>query len=108
MFAVTSALAVANPPPEPEVYTQQIELGRKTYVGMCARCHGIKLASNGLGADLRTFPKESKERFYESVNKGVRAMPAWETILKPGDLDNIWAYVGSVNGWTTSNSAATK
>ena len=78
---------------------QQIALGRSRYTLMCARCHGLNLVSNGLGTDLRAFPQEAKERFVQSVTKGIRAMPAWETSLKPGELDAMWAYIGSVNGW---------
>jgi mono/diheme cytochrome c family protein len=78
---------------------QTIALGRNRYTLMCARCHGLNLVSNGLGTDLRAFPQDAKERFANSVNKGLRAMPAWEASLKPGELDAMWAYIGSVNGW---------
>ena len=76
-----------------------VERGRKSYTSYCARCHGLNLVTNGAAFDLRTFPAQDKERFVRSVNKGLRAMPAWEGIAKPGEVDAIWAYVGSVNGW---------
>jgi len=76
-----------------------VERGRKSYTSYCARCHGLGLVTTGAGFDLRTFPAHDKERFERSVNKGLRAMPAWEGIVKPGEVDAIWAYVGSVNGW---------
>ncbi|MEJ8859207.1 cytochrome c [Variovorax robiniae] len=80
-------------PPTPEA-------GRKAYTSYCVRCHGINLAvSSSAFYDLRTFPKDDKTRFVESVTQGKRAMPAWGGILKPGELEAIWAYVGSVNGW---------
>jgi cytochrome c55X len=75
------------------------ERGRKSYTSYCARCHGLNLVTTGAGFDLRTFPAQDKERFVRSVSKGLRAMPAWETIVKPGEIDAIWAYIGSVNGW---------
>lgn len=75
------------------------ERGRKSYTSYCARCHGLNLVTTGAGFDLRTFPAHDKERFVRSVTQGVRAMPAWGTIMKPGELDAIWAYIGSVNGW---------
>jgi mono/diheme cytochrome c family protein len=79
-----------------------INAGRKAYTSYCARCHGINLVSSSSAFyDLRTFPREDKERFVLSVNKGKRAMPAWDGIVKPEELEAIWAYVGSVNGWTT-------
>jgi len=75
------------------------EAGRKIYINSCQRCHGINLATNGIGFDLRNFPQQEKERFLRSVNQGLRAMPAWSGSLKPEQLELIWAYVGSVNGW---------
>jgi mono/diheme cytochrome c family protein len=75
------------------------EAGRKVYVYSCQRCHGIRLASMGIGFDLRTFPKDDKARFVESVTNGKRAMPAWKGIVKPEEIEAIWAYIGSVNGW---------
>ena len=78
-----------------------VSQGRRVYTSLCARCHGLNLVSGGLGADLRQFPRDGHERFRQSVTKGVRAMPAWEGVLKPGDLEALWAYIGSVNGWNT-------
>ena len=75
------------------------EAGRKLYVSSCQRCHGIELATNGIGFDLRTFPQHDKERFVRSVTQGLRAMPAWGETLKPEQIDLIWAYIGAVNGW---------
>jgi mono/diheme cytochrome c family protein len=64
------------------------------------RCHGINLqVGSSAFFDLRTFPPDSKERFLRSVNKGLRAMPAWEGVVKPEDIEAIWDYIGSVNGW---------
>ncbi|MEO6409024.1 MAG: cytochrome c [Burkholderiaceae bacterium] len=84
--------ASAQSPPEAEA-------GRKLYVSSCQRCHGINLASNGIGFDLRTFPQVEKERFLRSVTNGLRAMPALGETLKPEQLELLWAYIGSVNGW---------
>jgi mono/diheme cytochrome c family protein len=99
--AATDAAAPAAPvaAKADESPAQTIALGRSRYTLMCARCHGLNLVSNGLGTDLRAFPQDAKERFATSVNKGLRAMPAWEASLKPGELDAMWAYIGSVNGW---------
>jgi cytochrome c55X len=77
----------------------RVEAGRKVYVSSCQRCHGINLVSNGIGYDLRNFPAHDKARFVRSVNEGVRAMPAWSATLKPAQLELLWTYIGSVNGW---------
>ncbi len=59
----------------------------------------------GIGFDLRTFPPHDRARFDRSVNQGLRAMPAWGGTLKPGQLDQLWAYLGSVNGWPADGAA---
>jgi cytochrome c55X len=82
------------------------ERGSKSSKSHCAPCPGLNLVTTGAAFDLRTFPATDKERFMRSVNKGLRAMPAWETIAKPGEIDAIWAYVGSVNGWSATAAAA--
>jgi cytochrome c55X len=73
--------------------------GRRVCMSLCARCHGLNLVSSGIGFDLRQFPKDNPERFRDSVSKCLRAMPAWEGVLKPRDLEALWAYIGSVNRW---------
>ncbi|MFM2056496.1 MAG: hypothetical protein RLY71_881 [Pseudomonadota bacterium] len=84
-----------------------VEAGRKVYVYSCQRCHGVRLATMGIGFDLRTFPKDDKARFVRSVTNGTeRGMPAWGKVLKPGQLDQLWAYIGSVNGWDSSTPEA--
>jgi mono/diheme cytochrome c family protein len=76
------------------------EAGRKIYMSFCVRCHGVNLAvSSPAFFDLRTFPNDEKERFVHSVSNGVRAMPAWGSIVKPVEIDALWKYIGSVNGW---------
>ena len=47
----------------------------------------------------RTFPKDEKARFIDSVTNGKRQMPAWRGIVKPETMESIWLYIGSVNGW---------
>jgi len=93
-LAVTALAAHAQ-----DAVVDPAEAGRKLYVSSCQRCHGINLATNGIGFDLRTFPQRDKERFVRSVTNGLRAMPAWGGTLKPEQMDLLWAYIGSVNGW---------
>ena len=78
------------------------EAGRKLYINACQRCHGINLVTNGIGFDLRTFPQAERERFVRSVTDGLRAMPAWGNTMKPEQIELIWGYIGSVNGWTVT------
>ena len=43
--------------------------------------------------DLRKFPREDKARFVTSVTQGKQNMPPWGDLLKPEDIDALWAYV---------------
>jgi cytochrome c55X len=104
-LALAAAATLATARAEP-VASETAEAGRKLYVSSCQRCHGINLVSNGIGFDLRTFPQHDKARFVRSVTNGLRAMPAWGGTLKPEQMDLIWAYIGSVNGWPATLAAA--
>jgi mono/diheme cytochrome c family protein len=92
VVAVGSAAPAADP-------AALAATGRRLYTGMCARCHGLNLVATGFGADLRRFPSDDRERFNRVVLEGRQAMPALKSLLKPADLDALWAYLGSVNGW---------
>lgn len=99
LAAVTAAGAAEDPPPAP-AGAPSVEAGRRAYISSCARCHGIGLVSSSSAFyDLRTFPKDDRDRFIASVTHGKRQMPAWNGILKPEAIASIWLYVGSVNGW---------
>jgi len=99
VLAAMPAAPYAQPASAAAASAAQVESGRKLYISSCQRCHGIDLVTNGIGFDLRTFPRNEKERFVRSVNEGVRAMPAWRTTLKPEQLELLWIYLGAVNGW---------
>jgi mono/diheme cytochrome c family protein len=91
--AGTAGADDAPVPPTPEA-------GRRAYTSYCVRCHGLNLAvGSSAFFDLRTFPKDDKARFLDSVTKGKRAMPAWGGVVRPDEMEAIWAYIGSVNGW---------
>lgn len=104
-FAAALALVVASAAAGAQVpQAEAAEAGRKLYVSSCTRCHGINLVTNGIGFDLRTFPQNDKERFVRSVTHGKGAMPAWGATLKPEQIDLLWAYIGSVNGWKAASA----
>ena len=89
-MAVMFLPAVAQPAdPQPSA-----EKGRQLYGSYCVRCHGVNMVTSGAGFfDLRTLAPNEQERFERSVNQGLRAMPAWGSILKPGDVQSLWLYV---------------
>jgi mono/diheme cytochrome c family protein len=96
--APASAAASSAAPAVPNMPTA--EAGRRAYTSTCARCHGIGLVvTSSAYFDLRTFPKDEKARFVESVTQGKRQMPAWGGIVKPEAIEAIWLYIGEVNRW---------
>lgn len=99
LLVAASAAAAQQPASATASTADEAEAGRRIYVMSCQRCHGLNLATNGIGTDLRQFPRHDKDRFVRSVTQGLRAMPAWGNTLKPEQIDQVWAYIGSVNGW---------
>ncbi|MFO1274128.1 MAG: cytochrome c [Rubrivivax sp.] len=92
--------AMPSPAPDFVPVPATPEEGRRAYTSFCVRCHGINLAvGSSAYFDLRTFPKDDKARFLNSVTNGKRQMPAWGGIVRPDQMEAIWAYIGSVNGW---------
>ena len=43
--------------------------------------------------DLRTFPKNDRNRFITSVTKGKNQMPPWGGLLSHAEIESLWAYV---------------
>jgi mono/diheme cytochrome c family protein len=72
---------------------EQYKLGSDTYARHCAPCHGMRMKNPEGSFDLPTFPKDGKERFMRSVGKGKNSMPPWEGLLKPEEIEALWAYV---------------
>jgi cytochrome c55X len=74
---------------------QQVALGRALYSQHCSHCHGFNMVkSSPVAFDLREFPKYDKARFVNSVTRGKNnQMPPWGDVLKPEEIDQLWAYV---------------
>jgi mono/diheme cytochrome c family protein len=88
VFALACTSAAAQPfPPE------QIAKGAQLYETHCQTCHGPRLANPPWAADLRQFPREDRARFVDTVTYGKRGMPPWDDLLKPDDIEALWAYV---------------
>lgn len=74
----------------------KVSTGTQLFKDYCQKCHGIDMVSPGPPFfDLRTFPHDEKPRFVASVTQGKRAMPAWGPIIKPAEIESLWAYVSS-------------
>jgi mono/diheme cytochrome c family protein len=93
-----AALLVRSPAaaqsPAPHGFTrQQIETGAELYAVNCSPCHGARLQDPQGAFDLKTFPRDQRERFVNSVVKGKNQMPAFGDLFKPEALEALWAYV---------------
>jgi len=72
---------------------EQIKRGAALYATNCESCHGVKMIGPPWATDLATFPRDNPARFVDSVTNGVRAMPPWGDVLKPDEIQALWAYV---------------
>ena len=91
-LALSSASAGAESPPFP---AEQVQKGAQLFAMNCATCHGVRMRNPQWAIDLNTFPRDAKSRFVDSVMNGKRNMPPWDDLLKPDDLDALWAYVST-------------
>jgi mono/diheme cytochrome c family protein len=88
-FAAAAHVAAAENDFPPE----QVRKGAAIYEQNCSPCHGNRMLDPDAAFNLRTFPPDQKPRFVNSVTKGLNAMPPWGDLLKPDDIDALWAYV---------------
>jgi mono/diheme cytochrome c family protein len=80
----------AEPPPS----AQEFAKGAQLFDQICSHCHGPQMVNPGtISFDLRKFPHDGRERFFNSVRNGKRAMPPWKDILHPDEIEAVWAYV---------------
>jgi mono/diheme cytochrome c family protein len=86
MVALDAAAAQEFPP-------QQIEAGAKIFARNCSPCHGARMRDPEGAFDLRKFPHDAHDRFIASVTRGRNQMPPWGDLLKPEEIEALWAYV---------------
>jgi mono/diheme cytochrome c family protein len=68
--------------------------GERLYNKYCATCHGDDLQNNsGVAFDLRRLKPDEHARFVNSVLHGKNAMPSWQGVLAPPQLEDLWAYI---------------
>ena len=87
-LALVAGIALAQTfPPE------QVKRGAELYETHCVTCHGVRMKGAEWGADLRVFPKDQRARFVDTVTHVKVAMPPWGDVLKPPEIEALWAYV---------------
>ena len=72
---------------------EQITRGASLYAKNCESCHGVKMIGPPWAIDLATFPRDRPDRFVDSVTNGKNSMPPWGDVLKPDEIQALWAYV---------------
>src|SRR5208282_3760325 len=94
-IAAEETSRVATAPPNDRTEAEMATKGKSLYAQHCSHCHGFNMVNPGTVAyDLRQFPHDDKARFVHSVAEGKNGrMPRWGDLLKPEEIDEIWAYV---------------
>ena len=87
------ATATAQKPEPQEFSPELIHTGAAIFARNCSPCHGAHMADPEGAFDLRTFPPDQHSRFVSSVTKGKNSMPPWGDLLKPEEIEALWAYV---------------
>ncbi len=90
-WLVLSCAAAAQNADAP-VTPEQIKAGAEIYAGNCATCHGNRMKNPEWAIDLATIPKDDRMRFVQSVTNGKNGMPPWGDVLKPAEINALWAY----------------
>jgi mono/diheme cytochrome c family protein len=84
------AAAISAAPAQDEATAR----GERLYAKYCSNCHGDDLQNNsGVAFDLRRLKSDEHPRFVNSVLHGKNAMPSWQGVLAPAQLDDLWAYI---------------
>ena len=71
----------------------QVQSGADIYQRNCSPCHGPRMQDPQSAFNLRNFPADQHDRFVASVTRGKNQMPPWGDMLKPDDVEALWAYV---------------
>jgi mono/diheme cytochrome c family protein len=90
---IICASSVAQTPGGTSFPPEQIKRGSALYASNCESCHGVRMIGPPWAIDLATFPRDRPDRFVDSVTNGRNTMPPWGDVLKPDEIQALWAYV---------------
>jgi mono/diheme cytochrome c family protein len=74
----------------------QLVLGEEVYLSFCGGCHGfngIAWYVNSPSFALRERLNKSDEELTNSLKNGLNAMPAWENMLRPAQIDALVKFI---------------
>jgi mono/diheme cytochrome c family protein len=92
-LAFAGAPAAAQNPQAGDFAAERLKTGAEIYARNCSPCHGARMLDPQGAADLMKFPRGERERFINSVTRGKNQMPPWGDLLKPEEVEALWAYV---------------
>jgi len=92
-LALVTAFGCAGARAQEAFPPTQIKAGADIYARNCSPCHGTRMLEPQGAFDLREFPHDAHERFVSSVTRGKNQMPPWGDLLKPEQVEALWAYV---------------
>ena len=92
-IVAAAAMALAAGAAAQDFSPQQIQAGAKIFARNCSPCHGPRMLDPESAFDLRKFPRDAHDRFIASVTRGRNQMPPWGDLLKPEEIEALWAYV---------------
>ena len=99
LMLVAGALFASAGAAQPPFRAEDIEQGRVQFHRTCSHCHGFNMVNSGTTVyDLRRFPVDDTERFFNSVTNGKGNMPSFKDALTRAQIELLWAYVGSRGG----------
>ena len=91
--ALICATTAAAPLHAEDDTAEKIQQGSRIYSQNCSACHGPRMLDPQGAFDLKTFPRDQRERFLVSVAKGKNQMPPWGGLLSTADIEALWLYV---------------
>ena len=84
---------------QPRFTAEEIERGHTQFDRTCAQCHGRNTVNSGTTVyDLRRFPQDQADRFFNSVTNGKGNMPSFKDALTTEQMQLLWAYVATRGG----------
>lgn len=105
-WVTAGALTVSSLPPL--AASGDVTKGKLVYTANCLTCHGERGKGDGLMAEVLpqplpdltspTIQAKSDQELLTVIRNGRGAMPMWEGRLGEQDIQNVLAYIRSLNG----------
>ena len=96
LLALTAPLGSAQgiEPGKDGAEAERFERGVAQFKRTCQQCHGRDMVNAGATVyDLRRFPVDDRERFFNSVTNGKGNMPSFKDALTLEQITVLWTYV---------------